>query len=99
PQHHELLDAEMVHQADMVVGEGIPRPVDLEWPRRLPGIGIAQVGSDAAEGIAEFLQCAERMRGVESGDRRVEAAAWDHHQRETGSPLFIVDADRTSFIA
>ena len=97
-QHDEPLDAEMVHQADMVVGEGVPRPVGLQRPARLAGDRVAQVGRDGAEGVAEFLGCVERMGGVEPGDGRVETAARDHHQRETGAPLLVVDANRTLFI-
>jgi hypothetical protein len=31
-EHHELADAEMIHQADVVVGVGVPRSVDFEQP-------------------------------------------------------------------
>src|SRR4029450_12300471 len=34
-KHHELVDAQMIHQTDMVVGVRIPRPVDLERAGRL----------------------------------------------------------------
>ena len=53
-EHHELVDAEMIHQAEMVVGVGIPRPIDLERAGGLAGIGVAQVGGDAAVLALEF---------------------------------------------
>jgi hypothetical protein len=34
-QHHEAIDAEVIHQADMVVGIRVPRPVDFQRSRRL----------------------------------------------------------------
>ena len=30
PSTHELVDPQVIHQAEMVVGVGIPRAVDLE---------------------------------------------------------------------
>ncbi len=53
--HHEPVDPEMVHQAELVVGEAIPCPLDLERALRLATIGVAQVQRDDAIGIAEFL--------------------------------------------
>ena len=47
-QHHELVDAQMIHQAELVIGVGIPGTVDLERAGGLAGIGVAQVESDAA---------------------------------------------------
>ncbi len=45
-EHHELADAEVAHQADMVVGVGVPGPIDLERPRGLAAIGFAQICRD-----------------------------------------------------
>src|SRR5436309_2699020 len=42
-QHHELPDAEVIHQTDMIVGIGVPRPVDLEGAGGLAAIGVAQI--------------------------------------------------------
>src|SRR5207248_1919190 len=97
-QHHEPLDAEMVHQADMVIGEGIPRPVDLQRTGGLAGVGVAQVGADAAQAVLEFLHGIEGMGGVEAGDRRVQATARDDQQGEACAHLLVVDADFASFI-
>jgi hypothetical protein len=40
PHRHELTDAKVVHQADMVVGVGVPCSADLQWPSRLATLGI-----------------------------------------------------------
>ena len=45
----------------MVIGIGIPRPVDLERAGRLAGIGVAQVRVDAAVLSLELL---DRVKGV-----------------------------------
>ncbi len=97
-QHHEFLRAEMIHQADMVVGEGVPRALDIERAGRLAAIGVAQVGDDAAELVAEFLHRAERMCLVEAADRRVQPAARNDQQRQTRARLFIVNANVAFFV-
>ena len=33
----------MIHQTDMIVGIGVPRPVDLERAGRLAALGVAQI--------------------------------------------------------
>ena len=59
-QHHELVDAQMIHQPELVVGVGIPRPVDLERTGGLAAIGVAQVRRDAAVLPLELLDRVER---------------------------------------
>ena len=39
--HQEFVDAEMVHQAKLVIGIGIPRAVDLDRARGLAAVGVA----------------------------------------------------------
>ena len=74
-EHQELVDAQMIHQAEMVVGIGIPRPVDLERAGGLAAVGVAQVRRDAAVLSLELL---DRVEGVgEGGDRRVQSPAGD----------------------
>jgi hypothetical protein len=46
--HHELVDTEVIHQADMVVGVGIPGTVGLERAGGLAARGIAQISGDDA---------------------------------------------------
>ena len=97
--HHELVDAEMIHQAELVVGVGIPGPVDLERARGLSGIGVAQVGGDAAVLALEFLEGVERRIGAgEARNRRVQSAARDQQQRKAGTGLDIVDANVALFV-
>jgi len=60
-QHHELVDAQMIHQTELVIGIGIPRPVDFERAGRLAGIGVAQVRVDAAVLALELL---DRVEGA-----------------------------------
>jgi hypothetical protein len=74
----------MIHQADTVVGIRVPRPVDFQRSRRLAGIGIAQIGPDAAEAVlGELLHCVEGVAVVEAGDRRVQPAARNDQKRES----------------
>jgi len=51
----ELADAEMVHHAELVVGEGVPRIVDRNWASRLAVGGVALVHGDHAEVVPELL--------------------------------------------
>src|SRR5437764_8056748 len=60
-QHHEFADAEMVHQPDMVVGIGIPRPARFERARGLAALRAAQIGGDDPEFILELDERMERM--------------------------------------
>src|SRR2546425_12552774 len=46
---HELPDAEVVHQPELVVRVGVPGAVDLQRAAGLAGVGGAQVGADTAE--------------------------------------------------
>ncbi len=67
---HELIDAEMVHQAELVVEEAVPRSFDFERALRLTAGGVTQIERDDAISIAEFLQRIEGMAG-EIGDFRI----------------------------
>src|SRR5207245_669997 len=84
-QHHELADAEVVHQAEMVVGVGVPRPVDLERARGLTAIGIAQIRRDDAILALEGLHRVEGMVR-DAGDRRVQPAGGVLANRLTEDP-------------
>ena len=88
---------EVIHQAEMVVGIGVPRPVDLERARGLAAIGVAQIRRDAAVFVLELLHRVERVVR-EARDRRVQPAAGDHQQREAGAGLFVMDADVAFFV-
>src|SRR5581483_7990850 len=67
-QHHEFLDAEVIHQAEVIIGIGIPGTVDLEGAGGLAAVGVAQVGEDAAVLSAELLDGVERATASEAGD-------------------------------
>src|SRR5262245_50438898 len=86
----------MIHQADMVVGIGVPRPVDLKGPRGLATLGVAHIGRDHTKLALELVEWVERM-GREPRDRRVEPAAGDDQQRKAGAGLFVMDANLASF--
>ena len=96
-QHHELADAQMVDQADVVVGVGVPWPVGLERARRLAAIGVAQIRCDDAIFVFELVKRIERMCG-EAGNRRVQPAARDDQQRKAGASLFVMDANIAFFV-
>ena len=88
----------MIHQAELVVGVGVPWPVDLERAGGLAAVGVAQVRRDAAVLVLELLDRVERRDAGEEGDGRVQAPAGDEQQREAGAGLFVVDADVAFFV-
>ena len=67
-------------------------------PEDWPALALRRSATMQRKRVAEFLHRVERMAGVEPGDGRVEAAARNDQQREARAPLFVVDADRTSFV-
>src|SRR5438128_7626849 len=91
-EHHEFPDAEMIHQAEMIVGISVPWPVHFKRPRGLAALGVAQIGRDNAELALELVERVERV-GREARDRGVQPATGDDQQREAGTDLLIVDAD------
>ena len=52
-EEEELADAEMVHQSQLIVGEGIPRVVDRDRACGFAAVGVALVHRDAAEVVLE----------------------------------------------
>ena len=90
-------DAEVVHHAELVVGVGVPRPVDLERARGLAAIGVAQIRRDDAVFAFELFH---RVKGMvrEPRDRGIQPATGDDQQRKAGTDLFVMDADVTSLI-
>ena len=73
--HHKLVDAQMVHQTELVVCVCIPGPVDLQRPRGLTGIGIAQVRRNAAVLALELPEAVKRV--LQARDRRVQTSTSD----------------------
>src|SRR6059036_1921596 len=82
----------------MVIGIGIPRPVDLERAGGLAAIGVAQVRRDAAVLSLELLDRVKGPAAGQAGDRRVQSPAGDEQQREAGTGLLIVDANGAFFV-
>src|SRR5215831_2783725 len=66
----ELADAEVVHQPQLVVGEGAPRVVHRDRARGFAAGGVALVHGDAAEVVLELLHRVDH-RGRPTGDPRV----------------------------
>src|SRR5215468_11198672 len=86
----------MLHQAELVVSIGFPRPIELDGTRGLTAEGIAQVRGDAA---VFRLQLLDRIKGVcQRSDRGVQSSARDQEEREAGTGFLIVDTNGTSFI-
>src|SRR5205814_6162608 len=96
----EVADAEMVQQPQHVVGVGVPRPVDLDRPRRLAAIGVAQVEGDAAVLVLELGGGVEWRGGrvLRVGNRRVQPAAGNDQQRKTGADVFVINPHIAFFI-
>src|SRR6185437_5343537 len=78
---------------------GIPGTVDLERTKGLPGIGVAQIESDAAVFVLELLDRVEgRIGAGDVRNRRIQSAARDEQQRKAGAGLLEMDTDGTPFI-
>src|SRR5678815_3749067 len=82
----------------MVIGIGIPRPVDLERAGGLAAIGIAHVRENAAVFSLELLDRIERPAAFQAGDRRIQSPAGNEQQREAGTGLLIGDANGAFFV-
>ena len=74
----------MVHQVELVVCETIPGSFYLQWALTLAPIGVTQIQRNDAIAIAERVQRVEGVVG-ETSDGRVQTAAGDDKQRETGT--------------
>src|SRR6185436_294122 len=96
--HHELADAQVVREPDMVIGIRIPRRLDLERAGGLPAVGVAQVRRDAAVLSLELLDRVEGTAACQAGDCRVQPAAGDEQQRKAGTGLLVVNANRPFFV-
>jgi hypothetical protein len=93
----EFADPEMVHQPEMVVGEGVPGVLDRHRASGLAAIGIALVHGDAAEVVLELFHRIENG-GLPVADTRIQSAARDDQQREAGADLLIANANVTPLI-
>src|SRR5512145_1828995 len=82
----------------MVVGIGVPRPIDLERPGGLAARRVAQVGRDTAVLVLEFRDRVERRPVRHEADGRVLAPAGKDEQREARAGLLVVNADMTILV-
>jgi hypothetical protein len=82
-EHHEPVDAQIIHQPELVIGVGVPWAIDLEGARRLAAIGVAEINADAAVLAFELVHGLERRiwRG-QIRDGRIQPAAGDHQERK-----------------
>ena len=85
--HHELVDAQMVHQAELVIGVGIPRAVDLERAGGFAADGVPEIRHDAAVLALELVDRIERIAALHGGDRRVQSATGNEQQPGKPEPL------------
>src|SRR5260221_4653525 len=88
----------MIHETDLLVGVGFPRPVDLDRAGSLATGGVAQVRCDAAILSLELLNGVEGRGAGEEGYGGVQSPAGKQHQRETGPGLLIVDTNGAFFV-
>src|SRR2546422_7358842 len=82
----------------MVIGIGIPRPIDLERAGGLAAIGVAHIREDAAVLSLELLDRIKWPAAFQAGDRRVQSPTGDKQQREAGTSLLILDANGAFFV-
>src|SRR5215471_4019698 len=82
----------------MVIGIGIPRPIDLERAGGLAAIGVAQVREDAAIFSLELFDRIKRSAAFQEGDRRVQSPAGDKQQRKARTGLLILNANGAFFV-
>ena len=92
PKKKNLSDAEMVHHAELIVGERAPRIVDRDRAGGLAARGVALVHGDHAEVALELLRDVDH-RARPDGDGRVQPAAGRRQQREARADLGVADAD------
>ena len=91
-EEKELADAEMVHQAELVVGERAPGIVDRHRAGGLAARGVTLVHGDDAEVVLELLRNVDH-RVRPDRDARVQAATGRGQQRKAGADLGVADAD------
>src|SRR6202043_660686 len=84
----ELTDAEMVHQPQLVVGEGVPRVAGGDRAAGFAAIRVALVHRDAVEIVFESLHRVEDS-GRPIADPGVQASAGGDQQWEAGPGLLV----------
>ena len=87
----------MVHQTQLVVGEGAPGIIDWDRTRGFAAASVALIHCDAAEVVLENVHRVEN-RVWPVADARVQAAARGDQQRKAGTDLLVTDADIAFFV-
>ena len=93
----ELPDAEVIHEPELVVGEGAPGVVDRDRAAGLAAVGVALIHRDAAEVVRELLHRVDH-RGRPVADAGVQAPTGGDQQREAGAGFLIANADVALFV-
>jgi hypothetical protein len=88
----ELLDSEMVHQSQLVVGECVPWVSGGDWAGKLAAVRVALIHCDATELVLEYLHRVENRIGPVAY-ARVQAAAGDEEKRKAAPGFLITDPD------
>src|SRR5262249_47265780 len=97
PHYHELVDAEVIQHAQVVVGVGIPGALGLERAGGVAASGVAQIGRNTVVLALELRDRIERPAS-EAGERRIQPSAGNEQQREAGAVLLKMDAHGAFFI-
>jgi hypothetical protein len=85
----ELIDAQVVHQRQLVVSMRIPGTIGVDGSGRLTCVGVAEIRGNAPVFTLELPEAIERI--LQSGDRRVQSAAGDEQQWKSSPDLLVVD--------
>src|SRR5437773_1862516 len=93
----ELLDAEVVHQPQLVIRKRAPGVARGNRSRGLAAVRVALIHRDAAEVVLERFHRVEH-RGGPVAHPRVQAPAGRDEQREARANRLVADANVTLFI-
>jgi len=93
----EFLDAEVVHQPQLVIRKRAPGIAGGNRSRGLAAVRVALIHRDAAKVILERFHRVED-RGGPVAHARVQSPARSNEQRKTRANRLVADADVTLFI-
>ena len=75
--HHAFSDAQVIHHAKLVVGIGVPGPIDCKRAGGLAAIGVAQIRRNHAFIAFKFFDWVERRVSGEEANGRIQTTAGD----------------------
>ena len=93
----ELVDTEVIHQPELVVGEGAPGVIDWDRAAGLAAIGVTLVHRDAVEVVLEFFHGVDHC-GWPVAHAGVQPPTGRDQQWEARADFCVVDADIAFFI-